>query len=250
MTRTEVPPKLPDPRQRYRALAEGQRVPETPFEEALQRLLQGDPAAGADDEAVARALQSYRIPSVRSLFDACLLAGGTPDELEEAFQVSQAEYAAYAHLFFDKAVFHNSFHVIAYIASLKDEGTRELLKEAHTQGFRALRYKYAGETSPPAPEHTVQRMLEADSKRYAELLQTPLTDASIKEVRALGKQVLAGALALNRISGGGGAGGAGGAGAGGEGADAGAETPDYVIQSGAKNPTLAELLAAGGEIAH
>lgn len=199
-----LPSNAFDPRRRYHAIAKLLRAPETDYERALDTLLkEEDPAVDLDEgilRAVTQAYGSFQVPRVRALFDASLLGRGTPAELKEAFGVSEEETAAYAHLFFDRSVFPNDFHIIAFIGQGTDKETEALLKEAYTKGFRSLRFRYASETSPPTPDVTLQRIFEADAQHYMRHRETPLTAKAVKEVRALGKHVISTAQALDRKS--------------------------------------------------
>lgn len=231
----------PDPRRRFNAIISEARAPETAAEKALYHLLAPSkvPLKSVDPEVLAgvrAACVSYETPTVRALFDACLLGRATAEELQAAFGVSLAEARAYAELFFDRAVFQNDFHVIAFIRSVTDDAARELLKEGFTKGFRALRHQYASDVEPPTAETTLQRIFEADAQLYMQHRTTPLTSKAVKEVRALGKYVVGVAQVMGKVA-----------------------PPkqerqdgdtDFVIENGPANPTLEELLEKGVELAN
>lgn len=234
--------QTPDPRHRYHAIAGLKRSPENAIERALLHVLdpKAHPATKLEGEtlkSVRAACASFQNQAARYLFDACLLGRATPEELEEAFGVTRGETAAYATLFFDRGVFDNDFHVIGYIAQESDPQAHELLKEGFTKGFRALRFKYASEPTPPSPEATLQRIFEADAQTYMQHRATPLTNRSVKEVRALGKHVIATAQALDKVK-----------------APvvetARDDDTQFVLENSPANPTLDELLAAGAKLAH
>lgn len=247
MSRPRTQRKDSDPRHRFHAITEGVRAPETPHEVALDHLLNHTalPAGFPEEilEAVDGALHDYDTEGVRRLFDACILGRATLEELEEAFGVSRAEGEAYMHLFFDRGVFQNDFHVIAYIASVLDETARTFMKEGYTKGFRALRYKYASDREPPSIVTSVQRMFEADALQYLEKRDVALDDRTVKELRTLGKHVLAEAQVLAKIA----APAPDKASGDGDGAP---KTTEFVIQSGPLNPTLDQLLSKGIVIAN
>lgn len=245
MSRTRTPRNSPDPRHRFHAVLAGSRAITTPYEIALDHLLHETKLPESFDERVLKAteaaLTSFDVAPVRGLFDASLLGLATADDLAEAFSVSKEETEAYAHLFFDRSVFANDFHVIAYIGTVSDKDIRELLQDAHTKGFRMLRFKYAADTAPPAPDQTLMRMFEADARQYLQEQNLPLSNKRVKEVRALGKQVLSTAQTLAKVPSAASA------------AKSASETDvphDFVIQSGPLNPTLDELLSKGVEIIH
>lgn len=243
MSRTRTPRNSTDPRHRYHAVLEGTRKPETSFEIALDHLLHGtelsteSPVLAAVLDSVEAALASFDLKTARTMFDACLLGLGTPEELQAAFDVPVAETQAYAHLFFDRSVFQNGFHVMAYIASVEDEDVRSLLQSAHTRGFRELRFKYAAERETPAPDEIMSRVLEADARQYMRDRNIPLSDPRSKQVFALGKHVIdtAQVLAKTPVA---------------KAQAEGAEGEEFVIQSGPLNPTLDELLSKGVEISY
>lgn len=191
------------------------------------------PEAAGVVGAVSAALSSYDVENVRDLFDACLLARATSEELEEAFHVTPGEYAAYAHLFFDRSVFSNDFHVQAYIA-LQDGPRREILKEGFVRGFSTLRVKYAG-AQALSPEAVVSQMLTRDAQLYAAAQDIPLGDKRTKAARDLGKQLLATVVTATKV-----------ASPKDEAVSAG--EAEFVIQSGPKNPTLEDLASRGIEV--
>jgi hypothetical protein len=235
--------KAPDPRHRYYAIATPTRKPEDQIELALHCVLTNreDLMSAESREAldgVHAALSSYAQPTVRALFDACLLGRATDEDLNAAFGVSLEEARAYRTLFFDRAVFQNDFHIIAYIRSVKDEAAREMLKEAHMKGFRVLRDRYAMQDVPLDPETALQQVLEGDLQFYLRSRETPLTHRAAKEVRALGKHVVATAQAVNRVK------------PVAPPKTAGDANIDFVIEKAEPNPTLEELLARGAELAH
>lgn len=220
----------------------GARAPETPHEYALAFAIHGtQPPDEADVtdatlDAVVAALASYDVPAVRMLFDACLLGKATSDELSQAFNVSPAEAEAYSSLFFDVSVFTNDFHVIAWIAQ-REEAARATLKEAHTKGFRAIRFQYAADRNPPSVETTLSQVLEADTRTYLSLGHVAPGDPRHKDVAALRKQVVTTASVLYKIA---------------TPTDAPQEASgddEFVIKPRPPNPTLEQLVARGGQIA-
>lgn len=220
----------------------GARAPETVHEYALAFALHGtQPPDEADVtdatlDAVVAALASYDVPAVRMLFDACLLGKALPEELAQAFNVSPAEVEAYTTLFFDTEVFTNDFHVIAWIAQ-REETARATLKEAHTKGFRAIRFQYAADRSPPSVETTLTQVLEADTRAYLSLGHILPGDSRHKDVAALRKQVVTTASVLHKIA---------------NPVDAPQEASgddEFVIKPRPPNPTLEQLVARGGQIA-
>lgn len=188
---------------------------------------------------VRAAVATYDIPSARNLFEACLLAGASSEDLEREFAVSAYETAAFSHLFFDRTVFPNAFHVVSYIAS-QSKDDQDLLRIAQAQGFDAIATQY-GSAREVTPEAALANVLAADAANYRRYRELPITDQTTKEVRALGKQVVATATAMQKVH------------------DAKSVTmqrskaaregDDFVIVPGPANPTLLELLDAGGRIA-
>ena len=188
---------------------------------------------------VLAAVASYDIPTTRNLFEACLLAGASSADLEQHFAVSAYETAAFSHLFFDRTVFPNAFHIVHYIASQSEE-EQVLLRIAQAQGFDAIALQY-GSARTVTPESALENVLIADAASYRRYRELPITNQSAKEVRALGKQVVATATAMQKVH------------------DAKSaalqrsksahDDVDFEIIPGPPNPTLAELLAAGGQIA-
>lgn len=220
----------------------GTRAPEGPHEIALDHLLNGTQVSeDVPLQGVSAALSSFDVQGVRHMFDACLLGLATPEELQDVFNVSLEEAEAYAELFFDRSVFHNDFHVIAYIGSVADEQVRALLQSAYVKGFREIRFKYASERNAPPTEQILERMLEADARQYMQHQALPFSDPRAKHALALGKHVVETAQVLAKAPAAKTAGGASGEGSG--------ET-QFVIQSGPLNPTLDELLSKGVQIAH
>lgn len=220
----------------------GARAPETVHEYALAFALHGEqPPEGANVtdatlDAVVAALASFDVSGVRQLFDACLLGKATPEELERAFNVSQAEVEAYTSLFFDVSVFTNDFHVIAWIAQ-RPELDRATLKEAHTKGFRAIRFQYAADREAPSVETALSQVLEADTRAYLALGHILPGDSRHKDVAALRKQVVTTAAVLHKIA---------------TPTDAPQEASgddEFVIKPRPPNPTLEQLVASGGQIA-
>lgn len=237
MSKLRTPRDRPEPRHRYRAVLTGSRKAATPYEVALSHLIHGEPLseeAALLLDAVDAAFQSFDTDKVRDLFDACLLGRGGEEALETHFHVSPAEYAAYCHLFFDRGVFSNDFHVQAYIAAQRDDARREILKEGFTKGFDALRIKYAG-AQQLTPEEALQQIFSRDVQLYVAQQDIPLGDKRVKELRALGKQVLNSATVTSKVA-----------------------TPketvvasgsvEFVIQSGPMNPTLDDLMNRGVEV--
>lgn len=232
-----LPHNPPDPRTRYHAVQRQSRSADTPYEHALHHLLHSVPLSPEAADVlrdVTAAYGSFSVPGVRHLFEACLLGQATDEELTQHFGVSAGEAAAYRHLFFDMAVFPNTFHVIAYIASVVDPVERELLREGHTRGFRTLAFKYAPARASLDPEEAIQRIFESDARLYMQYKDVVPTSKAAKEVRALGKQVVTTAQALGKIA-----------------------PPKkveedglatFVIESGPGNPTLDDLLAKGVEV--
>ncbi len=232
-------PHSRDPRHRYTAISEGDRPPETPREAALCELLGSAPAplgpeAQAVLPAVGAALCSFDDPRVRQLFDACLLAKAAPEELQSVFGVSIEEAGAYAELFFDRTVFLNDFHAIAYVSSVADPGERKLLEEAFSKGFSALRAKYAS-TPDLSAEAALEQIFRADAQQYLRERDVPVGHKAGKELRALHKSVMATATALDKVSG--------------PSEDARDLEVTFVIESGPPNPALEELLSKGVSIA-
>lgn len=232
--------RTPDPRHRYHAIAEGWRAPADDLERALAYLL--DPKTvgsvsvdAATLEGVQAACASYSIPAVRTLFDASLLGGAEPDDLEEVFEVSQAEAAAYVHLFFDRASFQNALHCIAWIASIGDVDSQRTLRDAFTRGFAAIRLEYAPAQAALTPMETMQELLNADARKYAKYKDLPLSDKTSKEVRALGKHLLTGTAVLSRSAP--------------KAPEAKSDDVTFVIESGVANPTIDDLAAMNIEIA-
>lgn len=235
-------PKLrtPDPRHRYHAIAGSRRAPESDQERALAYLL--DPqtvgsvsVASSVLEGVQAALTSYFIPQVRVLFDACLLGGATAQDLEEVFEVSQAEAEAYAHLFFDRSSFQNALHCVAWIATQDEPESQRVLRDAYTRGFAAVRLEYAPAEAALSTVETLEQLFLADASKYTKYKNLPLSDKASKEVRALGKHLLSSAAVMNRV------------------APKAAETKSdeltFVIESGVANPTIDDLAAMNIEIA-
>lgn len=188
---------------------------------------------------VRSAVATYDSPTARHLFDACLLAGASAEDLEAAFSVSEFETAAYATLFFDRSVFPNAFHVIGYVASRESEEERALLRVAQQQGFDAIAAQY-GVCKPVSPEAAVADVLAADAAAYRRVRDMPVTHRSAKEVRERGKQVVNSAVAMQKIR---------------DSKSLALERgkdvrkDDFIIVPAPANPTLAELMAAGGVIA-
>lgn len=233
------PPPFSEPRHRYYEVMTDGFEGGTDRQNALHALLFPKEGVECTDVAVAKAYMSYQNPGVRAIFDACLLARATAEELATAFGVDQAEYAAYAELFFDMRVFPNDFHVIAYLRGLpttteEDRVAQDLLTQAFRHGFAHVRFAYASTAKTVAtPMQALERVFEADSKRYLDLSATPLNHKTAKELRSLGKHVVSVAAALNKTS----AAGPGKA----------SQDADFVLESAPPNPTLDELRAKGVE---
>jgi hypothetical protein len=207
-----------------------------------------DPAAELEREkhalseverGVRAAITSYDVDITRSLFDACLLAGATETELAQNFSVDPLETAAYRHLFFDRNVFPNAFHLSHYIAS-RPEAEQTLLRIAQTQGFNAIAMQY-GMGQPISPEIALTNMLAADTAAHRKYRELPISHQSTKDVRALAKQITTTAQAIHKVQ---------------ESKSAAAERlkknrtdEEFVLVPGPRNPTLAELMAMGGAIA-
>jgi len=229
-----------DPRHRYTAMARNARAPETVHELALCALLREEPPVARTEDvkgalpAVEAALLSYENDATRRLFDACILAKGTGEELRDTFSVSLEEYAAYSELFFDRSVFHNEFHAIAYIASTEDDRERQLLEEAFSKGFATLRAKYAPALELDA-SGTLEQIFRADAQQYLRERNVPVTHKASKDLRALHKSVVATAVALNKAAA--------------PQHDHSDQEAQFVIESGPSNPTLDDLLAKGATIA-
>jgi len=231
------------PNHRQCAVVGDLRELETPEERALDYLLSGILDGEVSQEtlsAVTQAWQSYQDVRVRALFNACLLGGATPEQLEEVFHVSVEETAAYTHLFFDVSVFQNSFHVFGYIAGLAEESERALLQEGYTKGFRALQFRYAPAPEALSPETVLGQVFEANAREYIrQQAIVPPTSKAAAGLRALNKQVLAEAQALDKL------------GAGAKAAAAAEKNNlEFIIQTGPSNPTLEDLLRHGAELAH
>jgi len=264
-TETSDRAKGPDPAHRYRAIeaaairlrAEGQTydmleaLVESVYgaEAARFELAEGEePSSERDEENLAKvragvmaAIATYDGPASRALFDASLLAGASEEQLAECFNVDPLETAAYRHLFFDRNVFPNAFHLITYIASRPVEGGEQLLlRIAQSQGFDAIVAQY-GLNQTLTPEAALQNVLHADAAAYQRYRELPITHQSTKDVRALGKQVVETAKAIQKVQ---------------ESRTAAAERmrsrrddEEFILVAAPANPTLRELLAAGGEIA-
>lgn len=215
----------------YAAFASDETVDTQTIERELDQVRAG----------VIAAVASNSVPTVRVLFDACLLAGATDSQLAAAFAVSPYEARAYRHLFFDRNVFPNAFHVVHYIATRQTEHEQELLRIAQSQGFAAIATQY-GLPHTVTPESALENVLAADVAIYRRHRELPLTHPAIKDIRALGKQVVETAKAVQKVQ---------------ESRVAAAErkrtrTDDedvFELIPGPANPTLEELLAAGGELA-
>lgn len=217
-------------------LAEG----EEPAEHDAAAELERERAALADVErGVRAALTTYDVAVTRQLFDACLLAGATEAELAHAFSVDPLETAAYRHLFFDRNVFPNAFHLTHYIAGRPDE-EQTLLRIAQTQGFGAIAMQY-GMGQPISPEIALTNMLAADTAAHRKYRELPISHQSAKDVRALAKQITTTAQAIHKV----------------QESKSAAEArlkskrndEEFVLIPGPRNPTLAELMAMGGAIA-
>lgn len=217
---------------RFDRYEDGELVPQTDVEVEgyRQQILAG----------VTSALASFDAVDARRLFDACLLAGASDEQLTASFYVDPLETAAYRHLFFDRNVFPNAFHVVHYIASRASDAEKTLLRIAHAQGFSAIAAQY-GVAQQVTPEMALENVLMADADMYRRHRELPLTHQSIKDVRALGKQVVATAQAIQKVQ---------------ESRAVAAQRSkmkrddeDFVLVTGPANPTLEELLAAGGVIA-
>lgn len=223
-------------------MLQGTRTAASPYEHALNCLLHDleyPEDLSADIRAgVEAALATYEVEGARMLFDACLIGKATVEDLAEAFRVAPEEATAYSTLFFDRDVFHNDFLLIAWIGRLANEATRLRLQEAHTKGFRALRFEYAALTEGPSAAHALEQLLETDARTYMKASHIPLGDPRSKELRVLGKQVQASAQALAKVN----APVKGADAAGGEGASSEGE---FVIKPRPANPTLEELVAQG-----
>lgn len=217
-------------------MLQGSREARGPHEEALKTLL--DVGGECSLPGVEAALASYDVPQVRALFDASILGKATAGDLAEAFAVTPEEAEAYMLLFFDRAVFVNDFHVIAWISGIEDEALRKRYTAAHTHGFRTLRFEFSSRAVAPGPAEALAAVLEADSRTYLQNRHLPLSDERTKELRALGKQVQAGAQALVK------AGVAAATAPGTAGATEGTRE-EFVLQHRPPNPTLEELVAKG-----
>lgn len=223
-------------------------APADATEEALAELerqfLEAEAAQQRDaladvERGVRAAMSTYDVQMTRELFDACLLAGATEADLARDFGVDPLETAAYRHLFFDRNVFPNAFHLSHYIASRPDS-EMTLLRIAQTQGYSALAVQY-GMGQPISPESALTNMLAADAAAHRKYRELPITHQSQKDVRALAKQITATAQAIHKVQ---------------ESKTAAAERAkgkrddeEFILVPGPKNPTLAELMAMGGAIA-
>lgn len=236
MPRTRPPRNAPDPRHRYFAIDQGTRVAASAYEHALAHLLHGtDLDAAVTPEVLAAttaALHSYDVVNVRRLFDAALLGGGTPEELLKYFRVPENEYTAYAHLFFDRSVFPNAFHTMAWISTVVDVPTKELYREAYTQGFRAMRFKFAPDGTGADVDDALSLMMQADARAYYDA-RVPLGDRRGKDLRVLGKQVLSTATTLAKVA------------KAAPDEESSSNAPEFVVQSRPANPTLQDLLDRG-----
>lgn len=254
-------PRRFDPAHRYRAVeraaararAEGESYD---LLDALTESVHGssswEPAEGQDVEEATRAelaevrrgvvaaVQSFDSQVVQPLFDACLIAGATAEQLAVSFAVDPREYAAYKWLFFDRDVFPNAFHLVQYIATRPHEQEQLLLRTAQSQGFEAIASQY-GIHHPVTPENALENVLAADAATYRRYRDLPITHQATKEVRALGKQVVATAQAIQKVQ---------------DSKSAVAarlrarnNDEEFVLVTGTVNPTLQQLLEAGGEMA-
>lgn len=191
------------------------------------------------ERGVRAAMATYDVQMTRELFNACLLAGATEDELARDFGVDPLETIAYRHLFFDRNVFPNAFHLSHYIAS-RPASEETLLRIAQTQGYGAIALQY-GMGQPISPEIALTNMLAADTAAHRKYRELPISHQSAKDVRALAKQITATAQVIHKVQ---------------ESKTAAAERAknkrddeEFVLVPGPRNPTLAELMAMGGAIA-
>lgn len=224
------------------ALPEPEPTDDVELEAARARELAdlSDAHIAAVRRGVRSAIATYDVPMTRQLFDACLLAGADETDLAQAFSVDPLETVAYRHLFFDRNVFPNAFHLSHYIATRTDPGEETILRIALNQGFEAIVMQY-GLGQPISPEAVLTNVLAADAAAHRRYRELPITSQATKEVRALTKQVVATAQAIHKVQ---------------ESKTAAAERmkgrkhdEDFVLVPGPVNPTLDDLLAAGGVIA-
>lgn len=237
------PTNFSEPRHRFYDAMKEDFAEGTPRQKALHALIYPDAGLpSCEDMGVAKAYISYMNEPVRALFDACLLAKASSEELELCFGVDKDETAAYAELFFDTSVFGNDFHVVAYISALGTDtpaqaAAKALLQEAFTQGFAAVKFKYgASHKVMVTPELALRQIFTGDAKRYAEMQNLPLTSKAAKDLRSLGKHVVTTAQTLEKL------------------APKSAVKTDkdftFVLDSAPPNPTLDDLLSKGVEIIH
>lgn len=232
----------PDPRRAYHSVRNGAPLAGSKYAAALHWLLTDSdspefPRDSFDEDllgGVERAWTSYHTPAAQWLFDAALLARATDEDLA-AFGVTPAEAAAYRALFFDRSVFPNDFHVIAYIQSALQVSPlyHELLELAHTGGISALHVRYAGHTAI-SPTAVVENMLSGDARQYFKQQGVAAGHRAVKDVRALGKQVLDAVQVANAL-------------VPAKGAQTDAEPAQYVIQRTPPNPAITQLIELGIE---
>lgn len=224
---------------RFVELGEGEEPAKDEPEEHARALAREKQALAEVERGVRAAMATYDVQMTRELFDACLLAGASEEDLARDFGVDPLETVAYRHLFFDRNVFPNAFHLSHYIASRPDS-EMTILRVAQTQGYGAIALQY-GMGQPISPEIALTNMLAADTAAHRKYRELPISHQSAKDVRALAKQITATAQVIHKVQ---------------ESKTAAAERAknkrddeEFVLVPGPRNPTLAELMAMGGAIA-
>lgn len=152
---------------------------EDPREQALHALLQGK---DCPDDAVLCAHRIYGNTHRREIIEALLLAGCNFEEIESSTGVSTKIGEAYAHLFFDPAVFEDDLDRIAYAEEYANsEYGKEMKQYAMQIGKDGLlvRISRGSHVVPPSEAHKSIRNMAYLLSQAAKM--NPLNSALSKE---------------------------------------------------------------------
>lgn len=133
------------PRHRWEAVRDAFNAATPPADDRAAELhaaLRHSPTA---DENVAYALDLFRTESHRSVVDAFLLAGTTPDIISNVLSIPVSVLKEYEYFFFDLSAFRNRLEKISYASEYDgDKLARELVKTGVMVGPNYLIWTYGG----------------------------------------------------------------------------------------------------------
>ena len=117
---------------------EEKKRPSSGLEQELYDLLSGQVVS----RAVESAMDIYQHEFKREVLEAFLLAGASPEEIDQILRVSVPETEAYRSIFFDPSVFSNELDVIDYAYEYKkSEFGTELKRYAVDLGLECLKVR-------------------------------------------------------------------------------------------------------------